>query len=139
MADEEPVPPTESVSEEPTPVVLPPREPLPPPPDMTYTRPSLTSSVKKSTSSSPRASVSKEHVGNAEPEPSLQMSGHGAGLAAGTTFVVSIIAGAVAGNFIDQRWDHTGMPWATLVMTVLGATSGFINMQRILNRSNRNK
>ena len=66
------------------------------------------------------------------------MSGHGAGIAAGTTFVVSIIAGAVAGNFIDARWDHTGTPWATIGLLLLGAVAGFINMQRILNRSDRN-
>ncbi len=59
-------------------------------------------------------------------------------MAAGITFVTSIVAGAVLGNWIDGRWNHTSLPWGTIIMTLIGAAAGFINMMRLLNRSDRN-
>ncbi len=133
MADQDPAFPPESAPEDPAPVVLPPRAAFPPPPDVTYTRPHMPGQPRVSADGSHRSAQSQGGGGQ-----DTGTSGHGAGIAAGTTFVVSIIAGAVAGNFIDQRWDHTGMPWATIAMILLGTAAGFVNMQRILNRSNRN-
>lgn len=114
-----------------TPIVVPSHAPLPPPPELHYTRPD---SAKKPTGSKRGGSPS---LGGWE-DPG-EAASHGAGLAAGMTFVVSIIAGAMLGNWIDQRWNHTGMPWATLIMTLLGAAVGFINLKRILDRANRNR
>lgn len=138
MADEEPknAPSSDGLNgEDETPqIVVPSHAPLPLPPEVHYSRPSLPSGF-----SSRSAPPGEGPAGGGTPDHPAEIAGHGAGMAAGITFVVSIIAGAVAGNWIDGRWNHTGMPWATLIMTLLGATSGFINMQRLLSRSDRNR
>lgn len=115
------------------PIVVPSHDPLPPPPELHYTRPSL---GQKTPGSSLKGGGNPSLGGWEDPG---EAASHGAGLAAGATFVVSIIAGAMLGNWIDQRWNHTGMPWATLIMTLLGATVGFLNLKRILDRANRNR
>jgi F0F1-type ATP synthase assembly protein I len=110
---------------------VPTHHPLPLPPEVHYTRPTL---GKKSSSQSGFYPQSSE--GWSEP---VQAANHGAGLAAGLTFVTSIVAGALLGNWIDQRWDrHSVMPWATLLLTLIGAVVGFVNLQRLTARANRN-
>ncbi len=115
------------------PVVVPSRAPLPLPPDVPYTRPTM---------GRPASSRPTGTTGGGSPETDNEpsrLASHGAGMAAGITFATSIIVSAAIGNWIDGKWNHTGMPWATLVMTLLGATAGFMNMMRLLNRSDRNK
>lgn len=128
MAEDEPKQ-AEDQDETPS-IVIPSRTPLPPPPDVPYSRPTLsrTGTIRPSSGSD----------GEPRDVPS-EVAGHGAGMAAGITFVTSIVAGALLGNWIDGRWNHTGMPWATMVMTLIGAAAGFINMMRLLNRTGPKK
>lgn len=106
------------------PPAVPRHEPLPPPPEISYARPIL--GQKKSSEPGYRSA-------------GAETGSHGAGLAAGTTFAVSIVAGVLSGNWIDHHWIHGGTPWATLVMTLVGMAVGFINLQRIMSRANRNQ
>jgi len=115
--------------EDAAPIVVASHDPLPPPPEVHYTRPELGHARPALPGDKPLGSWSD----------SSETVSHGAGLAAGSAFVVSIIAGAMLGNWIDLRWNHTGMPWATLIMTLIGAAAGFLNLKRILDRANRNK
>lgn len=120
----------QDIHEDEAPIIVPSHSPLPPPPVVNYTRPSL------------GRQPSEEHHYSGSGRPSSGETGagsHGAGLAAGSTFVVGIIAGAMAGNWIDQHYIHSSMPWATLVMTLLGAAVGFSNMLRLLSRSDRTR
>ncbi len=117
-----------------TPIVVPFHDPLPPPPEVHYTRPAL--GQKKSTAPGNQSS-GPGSLGNWS--PGAETGSHGAGLAAGTVFGVSIVAGALSGNWIDTHWLHAGTPWATLVMTLVGMAVGFINLQRILSRANRDQ
>lgn len=102
-------------------------DPLPSPPEVHYQRPEL---------GYPRHSTQDSSAGGGQ-RPSGP-GNQGAGLAAGTTFVVSIIAGAVIGNWVDAHYVHAAIPWATIILTILGAVAGFSNMMRLLSRSNRN-
>ena len=116
-----------------SPIFVPSHTPLPPPPEITYTRPASARSA--SLGEPPGSQTSRP----GSPQNDGGVAGHGAGLDAGSTFVVSIIAGAMAGSWMDARWNHTGMPWATLIMTLIGAAAGFLNMTRIMARANRDK
>lgn len=132
MAEEEPKQ-AENQDETP-PVVVPSHAPLPLPPDVQYSRP-VSGRIAAS-----RPSSGATGVGSSEPsEEPARLASHGAGLAAGITFATSIIAGALIGNWIDGRWNHSPMPWGTMAMTLIGAAAGFTNMMRILNRSDRKK
>ncbi len=113
------------------PIIVPTHTPLPPPPIVHYTRPTLAQRPSDQPTNSRSGPLSSGDSGGPV--------NHGAGLAAGSTFVVGIIAGATAGNWVDQHYNHTSMPWGTLVMTLLGAAAGFSNMLRLLNRNRKNK
>lgn len=127
MAENDPKTQGEDGNENETPpIAVPSHAPLPPPPDVQFTRPAI--------GRSPLTGQASSSSGGQQ-----DISSHGAGIAAGMTFLVSIIAGATLGSWIDGRWNHTGTPWGTLLMTVLGATAGFINMQRLLTRADRTR
>ena len=120
-------------------ISVPTHTPLPQPPDITYTRPIMgrpAAGSKSDATSNPGGSDTREHGSAAA---GRDLANHGAALAAGLSFVVSILAGAVIGNWIDHRWNHTQVPWATLVMILVGAAVGFLNLQRMVARMNRNQ
>ncbi len=110
-------------------IVVPSHDPLPPPPIVEFTRPTLDRRA-----SSPRSGTS-----GASPNPGEGAGGHGAGLAAGFTFVASILAGLLAGTWLDGHFNHSNTPWGTMVMTLAGAGVGFSNMFKLLSRGNRRK
>lgn len=131
MADTEPT--AEQQNETPQ-IAVPSHTPLPPPPAVSYTRPHTHGGAPVR----PQAGkpFTPAETGSGEASGS---DGHGAGMAAGFTFASSLIGGALLGNWIDGHWVHSSTPWATLVMTLLGATAGFLNMTRILSRGSRTK
>lgn len=116
--------------EDATPIVVPSHDPLPPPPELHFTRPSLNHRA-----ASQRPGASNSSLG---PEQNAA-SGHGAGLAAGLSFVASILAGLLAGTWLDAHFNHTTTPWWTMGMTVAGTGVGFTNMFKLLSRGNRRK
>ena len=117
-----------------TPIVVPTHDPLPPPPEIHYTRPTLgQKAVSRPRQTQALNSDSGQH------NDTSQSSSSGVGWGAGISFGSSIIAGAVIGNWIDKHWNHTGTPWATLIMTLLGTGVGFLNMYRMLVRPKRDR
>ncbi len=110
-------------------IAVPSRGPLPPPPDIQFTRPTLDR----------RASSSRSGTPGVSPDPGDGAGGHGAGLAAGFTFVASILAGLLAGTWLDGHFNHTGTPWWTMVMTLAGTGVGFTNLLKLLSRGGRRK
>ena len=111
-------------------IAVPSHSPLPLPPEIQFTRPTLDR----------RAPATRVGTSGASPSPEGDGGGgHGAGLAAGFTFVASILAGLLAGTWIDGRFNHTGTPWGVMVMTLAGAGVGFSNMFKLLNRGARRK
>lgn len=112
------------------PLRVPSHQPLPPPPEVHYTRPTL---GKKSSHISSSAGPSS---GGGEPESEVN---HGAGMAAGLSFVTSVIAGLLAGGWLDQHFIRSTTPWGTLGMTAVGTAVGFTNMFRLMSRGTRRK
>ncbi len=132
MADEKPAPPPEQSSDEPPPVSVPSHDPLPPPPEVHYTRP-----VPKAP---PGSSPSARQAG---PSTGSDVGGSGftklgSGLAAATTFVASVVAGFLIGQWVDHCWGRPGgTPWGTLVFSLLGVAAGFLNLFRVLAATDR--
>ncbi len=118
--------------EEAPPLVVPSHSPLPPPPEVLFTRPLPgTKSSAGPSRTTQGASVNET--------PSPQPVNHGAGMAAGLTFVTSVVAGLLAGGWLDQHYIHSSTPWGTLGMTLVGTAVGFTNMSRLLSPKDRRK
>ncbi len=110
-------------------IAVPSHSPLPPPPVVEFTRPTLDRRAPALRSGTPGSSRDSDEGAG----------GHGAGLAAGFTFVASILAGLLAGTWLDGHFNHSSTPWGTMVMTLAGAGVGFSNMFKLLSRGNRRK
>ena len=123
--------PNQLEDEDEAPPMVPSHQPLPPPPEVHYIRPTL---GRKSSSVS--GSVSGSSPGGNEPVPEVN---HGAGMAAGLSFVTSVIAGLLAGGWLDQHFIHSTTPWGTLGMTAVGTAVGFTNMFRLMSRGTQRK
>ena len=124
--------PKQTEDEAPT-LVVPSHSPLPPPPEVHYTRP--LPGAKSSAGSGQAPTGGSQNPSSGSPEP----VNHGAGMAAGLTFVTSVVAGLLAGGWLDQRYIHGTTPWGTLGMTIVGTAVGFTNMFRLLSPKNRRK
>jgi F0F1-type ATP synthase assembly protein I len=116
--------------EEDTPLVIPTHAPLPPLPEIQFTRPTLNRRRPAKQGTLP--------LGEAD-TGSEASSGHGAGLAAGFTFVASVLAGLIAGTWLDAHYNHSSTPWGTIVMTLAGMGVGFTNLSKLLSRGKRRK
>lgn len=113
-------------------LVVPSHSPLPPPPEVHYVRP--LSGAKSSPLSG--GATRGSHLDETKPSQSVS---HGAGMAAGLTFVTSVVAGLLAGGWLDQHYIHSTTPWGTLGMTIVGTAVGFTNMSRLLSPKDRRK
>ncbi len=129
MADED-TPKRVDEDEETPHIAVPSHDPLPPPPEIHFTRPALD---RRSISRQPTSTGGKTGVQTEGP------AGHGAGLAAGFSFVASILAGLLAGTWLDARFNHSPTPWWTMGMALAGTGVGFTNMFKLLSRGSRRK
>jgi hypothetical protein len=113
-----------AAEDEPPAIVVPSHAPLPPPPEISFTRPTLKTGLGKT----PPPSEGDQGEGG----------GHtvhlGLGLAATASFAGAVWAGAYLGEEIDKHWNHTGTPWGTIIMALAGLVAGFYNMYRLLIR-----
>jgi len=125
----------EQNEDETTPPALPSRGSLPPPPEVSYTRPLAT--PKSSTGPGFGAQQSSPNEDSPVGSGAVKL---GSGLAAATTFAASIIAGFLIGQWIDHRWNHSGgLPWGTIVFSLAGVAAGFLNLFRVLSATDRGK
>ena len=117
-------------------VVLPSHAPLPLPPQVTYTRPNLGSTVSPPPPTG-RSATPPRRTGADDDSSFTKLGG---GLAAATTFVASVVAGFLIGQWIDHRWGHHGgTPWGTLIFSLLGVAAGFLNLFRVLAATDRTR
>jgi hypothetical protein len=117
-------------------IVVPSHSPLPPPPDVNFSRPTL----KSATPGKPwdRGEIAPRLPGS-PPVENTSVS-LGAGMAAGSVFVASVVVGVGIGQWIDRHWLHTAVPWGTIVFVLAGVAAGFLNLTRIVSApSNRGK
>jgi hypothetical protein len=116
-------------------ISVPRHAPLPPPPEVQYTRPALGKPAASLPADRSRGAPRSDDVGGVS-----GLSKLGAGLAAATTFAASVIAGVLIGQWIDHRWNHSGgIPWGTLIFALLGVAAGFINLFRLISATDRNR
>jgi hypothetical protein len=125
----EDVPKTQSDDGDETPdVIVPLHSPLPPPPDVNYSRPTL----KSATPGKPweRVELAPRRPGS----PPVENTGVslGAGMAAGSVFVASVVVGVGIGQWIDQHWIRGAVPWGTILFVLAGVAAGFLNLMRIV-------
>ena len=106
---------------------------LPPPPDFSYSRPSLNRS-------NPAAGTGKLAGSSGENQPNGQRAGNlGRSMAAGTVAITTPLGAAIVGLVIDTHFvKHGSMLW-TILFTLLGIVSGFMSMFRILGVGKRNR
>jgi F0F1-type ATP synthase assembly protein I len=125
------------------PLVVPSHDPLPPPPDIQFTRPDqkrihqqrVTPGVSRPLASQPQKAEPQTEAGENLGSSAVKL---GSGLAAATTFTASVIAGFLIGQWIDHRWNHSGgLPWGTLVFSLAGVAAGFLNLFRVLSATDR--
>ena len=121
-------------------VAVPSHDPLPLPPEVTFTRPTL----GRPTPPAPRplGAQGQRTAQESDNDASVGSSAVklGSGLAAATTFAASIIAGFLIGQWIDHRWNHSGgLPWGTLVFALAGVAAGFLNLFRVLSATDRSR
>ncbi len=110
------------------PLVVPSRDPLPPPPDISYTRPTLGKAAPLSEQN--RARTPSRPLGQSAPS-SFNL---GTGMSAGITLASSVVVGFLIGQWIDHHW-HLSLPWGTIVFSLAGVAAGFLNLFRILGAS----
>jgi len=130
MAEHEPQP--ENEQNDPLPVALPPRESLPPPPEVSYTRPSLGHAA-------PARRVSPTS-GDRPGQETLQdpnlleqgTRGYGIAITAAISLAVTLIIFVAIGLWLDKRFNPGGLPWFTIAGVILGIFGGFTNMIRLL-------
>ena len=114
--------------DEETPLVVPSHDPLPPPPDFSYTRPTLGKAA-------PLGERNRSRSAGSSPDPSAPSSFNlGTGMSAGITLASSVVVGFLIGQWIDHHW-HLSMPWGTIIFSLTGVTAGFLNLFRILGAS----
>ena len=130
MAEHEPQP--EGEDDDALPVALPPRPTLPPPPDISYTRPSLGAAAP-----APRvAKGTSNGTGREAPQdPNLLEQGtrgYGIAITAAISLAVTLIIFVAIGLWLDKRYNPGGLPWFTIAGVILGIFGGFTNMIRLL-------
>lgn len=116
-------------------IALPSHAPLPPPPEVTYTRPKTAGR-----SASPTGARRPDSTGgmSSDSDDGSGFTKLGSGMAAATTFVASVVAGFLIGQWIDHRWPGA-TPWGTLVFSLLGVAAGFLNLFRVLAATDRSR
>ena len=116
------------------PICVPAHDPLPLPPEVKYTRPSLPgNSGTYGQKSANHNQYHSDSSGNSGYDPTR----YGAGLAGSVSLGASVVAGYWLGQQIDQHWNHSSTPWGTIVMILMGTFVGFYNLLRLVNRQDR--
>ena len=115
----------EDRSKDPLPRV-PSHTPLPLPPEVAYTRPTLSGQLPKV---SPITQV----------QLSQGVQGYGLAITAAITLAVTLLAFVALGQWMDHRWNAGGTPWFTIGGLLIGVAGGFYNMIRLLSSTTRKK
>jgi hypothetical protein len=100
---------------------------LPPPPDFSYSRPSLSKNIAPSGTTKLAESSGVTQANR----PGLQSAGRS--LAAGMTLAGSLLGGMTLGIWLDSRFGKPGSYMWSVLMTGIGAVGGFTNLIRVLN------
>ena len=106
---------------------------LPPPPDFSYSRPSLNRS-NPATGTDKLAGSTGE---NQSDRPGLQSAGRS--VAAGMTLAGSLLGGMTLGIWLDSKFGKPGSYLWSALLTSIGAVGGFMNLMRVMNSGNKKR
>jgi len=121
--------------EEPPQVAVPSHDPLPLPPDVSFTRPTLGAATP---TNRPLGDYANPSSSDAKGSPGPPLGAKvGVGLASGLTFGASVVGGILVGDWLDHRFPHIS-PWGTIVLLLVGIAAGFLNIYRLLNSTGHN-
>lgn len=109
---------------------VPAHTPLPLPPEVAYTRPTLSGQLPK---------VSPITQAQTQAQLSQGVQGYGLAIMAAITLAVTLLAFVALGQWMDHRWNASGTPWFTIVGLLIGIAGGFYNMIRLLSSTTRKK
>jgi len=115
-------------------VSLPPSASLPPPPEISFTRPAL--GDKRS---APRPAFSSAPNSSGQTPLSQGVQGYGLAITAAITLAITLLAFVALGQWLDRRFGHGGIPWFTILGLIVGIAAGLYNMVRLLNSAGQKK
>ncbi len=119
--------------EEPT-VSLPPSTSLPPPPEISFTRPALGQERP-----APRPAFSSAPNSSGQTPLPQGVQGYGLAITAAITLAITLLAFVALGQWLDHRYGHGGLPWFTILGLLIGIAAGLYNMVRLLNSAGHKK
>ena len=119
---------------------------IPPPPEVSYSRPGSSSSNTRPKPDADRTNVTigADRPRHLSPSQSSQFSDNagslGSAMGAGLTFAASVVVGYLVGAFVDTHfhWDRGGIPWGVIIFVFAGLAAGFVNLFRLLAIGERN-
>ncbi len=120
--------------EEPPPIAVPPHDPLPLPPDVSFSRPTLGRATPI-----PTARPGPRRDSDARTQLSQGVQGYGLAITAAVTLAVTLILFVALGQWLDHRFNRSGVPWFTIAGLLVSVGGGFFNMIRLLTQSTRKK
>ncbi len=116
-------------------VRLPPSVSLPPPPEISFTRPKLSQERPET-----RPAFSSSVPDSTGQTPLSQgVQGYGMAITAAITLAITLLAFVALGQWLDHRFGHGGAPWFTILGLLIGISAGLYNMVRLLNSAGRKK
>jgi hypothetical protein len=108
-------------------IQVPSRDPLPPPPDVHYSRPVLNQGLGTRKATPLTGGTGQESGGFGD-----GASSWGRGLSISITFVVTIAGGFLLGQWMDHHLFHNGSQiWCTFVMSIVGFALAFVKVIRL--------
>ena len=115
-------------------ISLPPSASLPPPPEISFTRPAL--GQERPT---PRPAFSSAPNSSGQTPLSQGVQGYGLAITAAITLAITLLAFVALGQWLDHRFGRGGLPWFTILGLLVGIAAGLYNMVRLLNSAGRKK
>jgi len=106
---------------------------LPPPPDISYSRPSLSKTPNTGSPGKLAESSGSDQSGR----PGVQSAGKTA--AAGMALAGSLFGGLTLGIWLDSHYGKPGAYLWSVIMTVVGAVGGFLNLMRAMGASGKDR
>jgi F0F1-type ATP synthase assembly protein I len=117
-------------------VEMPPSPTFPPPPEIQFTRPAQRPVAGRNPEGS-RSRPPDQSISDGDPNSNAAQ--YGALLSAGTAFAASVIVGVFLGQWLDHKFNPSGVPWFTIVLTAAGLGAGFTTLFRLTAIHDRNK
>jgi len=106
---------------------------LPPPPDFSYSRPSL----HRTNPAAGPGGLSGSSGQNQSGRPGVQSASRS--VAGGMTLAGSLLGGMTLGIWLDSKFGKPGSYLWSVLLTSVGAVGGFMNLMRLIGSGNKKR